>query len=95
MSAILRDVRAEGVDAEPVIGGANRKPEIIILPYEAYMQMMDELDNQAIVALAQERLAKADSEPDTPLEEAVRELGFDPDEIFTKGADRKSASITS
>ena len=36
------------------------------------MASMDELDNQAIVALANERLAKADSEPDTPLEEAAR-----------------------
>jgi hypothetical protein len=45
---------------------------------------MDELDNLAIAALAQERLAKANSEPDTPLEEAARELGFDPDKIFAR-----------
>lgn len=45
---------------------------------------MDELDNQAIVALANERLAKADSALDTPLEEAARELGFDPDKIFAE-----------
>jgi antitoxin StbD len=84
MSAILREVRAEGADAEPVIGGANRKPEIVILPYEPYMEMMDQLDNQAIVAVLEERLARADSEPDIPLEDAMRQLGFDPGELIAQ-----------
>jgi hypothetical protein len=48
------------------------------------MASMDELDNLAIVALANERLAKSDSELGTPLEEAARELGFDPDKIFAE-----------
>lgn len=48
------------------------------------MEMMDHLDNLSIIVQAEKRLARADSEPDTPLEEAVRELGFDPDEIFAE-----------
>jgi hypothetical protein len=53
--------------------------------------MMDHLDNLSIIAQAEKRLARVDSEPDTPFEEAVRELGFDPDEIF---AETESAAST-
>jgi hypothetical protein len=59
------------------------------------MELMDRLDNLAIMALAQERLAKADSESDTPLEDAARELGFNPEEIFAEAREGKPAGALS
>ncbi len=81
--AILRDLR-EDVDSEPIVGGANRKPEIVILSYDGYLGLMDQLDNLAIVTQVRERLPAADIELGTSLEDAARELGLDPDEIFAK-----------
>lgn len=81
--AILRDLR-EDVDSEPIVGGANRKPEIVILSYDGYLGLMDQLDNLAIVTQVRERLPAADIELGSSLEDAARELGLDPDEIFAK-----------
>ena len=86
MSEILREIREKGAKAKPVIGGANRRPELIILPYEAYMELMDELDNLAIADELKERLPHAFTRPTTSLEDTARELGFDPDVIFAEGA---------
>jgi hypothetical protein len=49
---------------------------------ERYFQTMDELDNLAIEALYQKRVAGRDPVGARSLEEAARELGFDHDEIF-------------
>lgn len=48
------------------------------------VEPMELLDNLAIAAQAEERLARADAGRDTPLEEAARELGFDTKEIFAE-----------
>jgi PHD/YefM family antitoxin component YafN of YafNO toxin-antitoxin module len=36
LSGILARFRREGADAEPVAFGSHRKPEAILIPYEAY-----------------------------------------------------------
>jgi len=81
--AILRDLRAD-VDSEPIVGGANRKPEIVILSYDGYLGLMDQIDNLAIATQAGERIPAADADLGTSLEDAARELGLDPDEIFAE-----------
>ncbi len=93
LPSILRAFREEGADAEPIIGGANRRPELVMFPYERYGDMMDELDNLAIQALYDERVEGRETTGDRSLEEAARELGFEPEELFPKSLedDRKSA----
>ncbi len=79
---IMRSAREEGAKAEPIVGGANREPEVVVIPYERYVTMMDDLDNLAIQALYRERVEGSDGLAGRSLEDAARELGFDPDELL-------------
>lgn len=81
---ILDRFRTLGKRAEPVFLGPRRKPEAVLLPYESYEEMIEELENAAIVRMVEQRLPAAEAALGTPLEEAARELGFDPDEIFAQ-----------
>jgi PHD/YefM family antitoxin component YafN of YafNO toxin-antitoxin module len=89
--SILREFREEGAEAEAIVGGANRRPEIVMLSYERYLQMMDALDNLSIEATYRERMEGRAGGRGRTLEDAARELGFDPDEVFAEppDADRK------
>jgi hypothetical protein len=82
--SILREFREEGAEADAIVGGANRQPEIVMLSYERYLEMMDAFDNLSIEAVYRERLEGRESIGARPLDEAARELGFDPDEIFAE-----------
>jgi hypothetical protein len=82
ITKILGRFRRLGSRAEPVFLGPRRKPEAVLLPYSSYADMIEELENAAIVRLVEERLPAADAELGTDLDEVARELGFDPDEIF-------------
>lgn len=64
-----------------------------MLPYEKYLDLMDELDNLSIQALYHERAAGREEIGDLSPEEAARELGFDPRELFAASPKdlRKSA----
>ena len=76
MPAVLRSFRRSGRRAEPVVVGAHRKPEGVILSYARYLDMLDALDNQAIAVEVDERLASRDGKS-VGLDEAANELGFD------------------
>jgi PHD/YefM family antitoxin component YafN of YafNO toxin-antitoxin module len=39
LPAMLEQFRREGADAEPVVIGARRKPEAVVLSYERYLQL--------------------------------------------------------
>lgn len=39
LSSLLERFRKDGVDAEPVIIGARRRPEAVVLSYERYLQL--------------------------------------------------------
>lgn len=91
MPAILRELRADA-GSEPIVGGANRKPEIVILSYEGYLDLMDQIDNLAIAAQARERIPAPGTDLGTSLEDAARELGFDPDEIFAETSPPKAVA---
>ena len=56
---ILRDFRENGAKADLLIGGANRHPEVVLLSYESYLDLMDELDNLSIQSLYAERVEGA------------------------------------
>lgn len=84
LPAIMRSARKEGAQAEPIVGGANREPEVVVLPYERYVAMMDDLDNLAIQALYRERVEGHEELAGRSLEDAARELGFDPEELLAE-----------
>ena len=79
---ILRDFRENGAKADLLISGANRHPEVVLLSYESYLDLMDELDNLSIQSLYAERVEGRQTLADRALEDATSELGFDPDELF-------------
>lgn len=83
---ILRGFRDAGADAELLVGGANRHPEVVLLSYKSYLGLMDELDNLSIQALYAERVEGQETLAGRTLEDAATELGFDPDELFAKPA---------
>ena len=39
LPAMLEQFRKEGADADPVVIGARRKPEAVVLSYERYLQL--------------------------------------------------------
>jgi hypothetical protein len=82
--AILREFREEGAKADAIVGGANRRPEIVMLSYERYLEMMDAIDNLSIEAVYRERVEGRKTTAGQPLHDAARELGFDPDELFAE-----------
>jgi len=83
--SILARFRKLGAKAQPVFFGARRKPEGVFLPYERYAELLDELDNAAIVTLVEARLPAADEQLGDELDAVARDLGFDPDEILGEG----------
>lgn len=46
--------------------------------------MIDQIDNLAIAIQTRERIPAPGADLGTSLEDAARELGFDPDEIFAE-----------
>jgi hypothetical protein len=89
---ILREFRRDGADAEPVVGGANRNPEVVLLSYDGYLDLMDDLDNLSIQAIYAERAEGNDELAGRTLEDAARELGFDPDELFEGASPREGVA---
>ena len=79
---VLERFRKLGAKAPPVFFGARRRPEGVFLPYERYEEMLEELDNAAIVTLIETRLLRADERLGDDLDDVAGDLGFDPDEIF-------------
>lgn len=43
LSETVARFRREGAQAEPVIFGTHRKPEAIVLPYEAYEELLERI----------------------------------------------------
>lgn len=41
LPTLLAAFRAEGADAEPVVIGARRRPEGVVLSYERYLQLLE------------------------------------------------------
>lgn len=74
LPAMLERFRQAGVDAEPVVIGARRRPEAVVLSYERYLQLAG---GRARVAAALDRQAGEAGESldaDAALERADEEL---------------------
>lgn len=74
LPALLERFRQAGAKAEPVVIGARRRPEAVVMSYERYLQLAG---GRARVAAALDRQAAEAREPldaDEALELADREL---------------------
>lgn len=72
--SVLERFRQEGIAATPVIFGAHRKPEAVVIPFELYASLLPLIEDLEIAHLVRERTAAG---PATPLEETAAKLGID------------------
>jgi antitoxin StbD len=52
LSRALARFRREGASAAPIIFGSHRKPEAVVIPFEAYAGIVEELDRRRAAAEA-------------------------------------------
>ncbi|WP_187977237.1 hypothetical protein [Mycetocola sp. JXN-3] len=71
----LKRFREEGIAAAPLIFGAHRKAEAVIIPFELYAELLPIIEDMEIAALVRQRAARG---PATPLSEVAGRLGLDP-----------------
>lgn len=76
LTATVRRFREQGGAAEPVLFGSHRKPEAVILPYEAYEMLRSVVEDLAIAVELGDRDARDDGSRFT-LAEVADELGVD------------------
>ena len=74
LPALLERFRQAGADAEPVVIGARRRPEAVVLSYERYLQLAGGRERVAAALDRQAREAGEDLDADEALELVAREL---------------------
>ncbi len=74
LPAMLERFRKSGSKAEPVVIGARRKPEAVVLSYERYLQLAGGRERVAAALESQVREAGEQLEADEALELANTEL---------------------
>lgn len=74
LSTLLERFRKDGADAEPVIIGARRRPEAVVLSYERYLQLAGGRQRVAAALDRQAREAGETLDADEALALADREL---------------------
>jgi PHD/YefM family antitoxin component YafN of YafNO toxin-antitoxin module len=77
LTKFLKVFREEGADAEPIFFGSHRKPEAVVLSYEAYDALLDALDDALIAQQVKDRDA-SDTGERMSLDELIRSRGLDP-----------------
>lgn len=74
LSTMLERFRKDGADAEPVVIGARRRPEAVVLSYERYLHLAGGRQRVAAALERQAREAGQSLDADEALELADREL---------------------
>jgi antitoxin StbD len=74
LPALLERFRQAGADAEPVVIGARRRPEAVVLSYERYLRLAGGRERVAAALDAQAREAGESLDADEALEIANAEL---------------------
>jgi PHD/YefM family antitoxin component YafN of YafNO toxin-antitoxin module len=74
LPALLERFREAGADAEPVVIGARRRPEAVVLSYERYLQLAGGRERVAAALERQAREAGETLDADAALEVADEEL---------------------
>ncbi|WP_147440448.1 hypothetical protein [Mycetocola tolaasinivorans] len=75
LAQVLKRFRAEGISAEPLIFGAHRKPEAVVIPYELYVALLPAIEDVEIAALVRQREGAGQAQP---LSDIAAGLGLDP-----------------
>lgn len=71
---VLDRFRHEGLASQPVVFGAHRKPEAVVIPFELYASLLPLIEDLEIAQIVRERTAAG---PATPLAETAAKLGID------------------
>jgi PHD/YefM family antitoxin component YafN of YafNO toxin-antitoxin module len=74
LPAMLERFRAAGADAEPIVIGARRRPEAVVLSYEHYLKLAGGRERVRGILERQTREIGAGLDEDEALELADREL---------------------
>lgn len=74
LPAMLAGFRKAGADAEPVVIGARRRPEAVVLSYERYLQLVGGRERVAAVLDEQARAAGETLDAEAAMELADAEL---------------------
>jgi hypothetical protein len=74
LPALLERFRQAGADAEPVVIGAHRRPEAVVLSYERYLQLVGGRERVAAALERQSREAGEVLDADEAVEVANEEL---------------------
>lgn len=78
----LKDFRDHGAIAEPVVFGAHRKPEGVMIPFKLFLGMMEAFEDAEFRARIADRLTVQAQEKDgTPLADVMQAMGYDPSEF--------------
>src|ERR1700675_2407034 len=75
-----REFTERGADAEPVFFGAHRKPAGVMLSYERYIRLLDQLDDLTI-ALEIRKRDRGDDGTRLSLDELLGNLGLERDQL--------------
>ena len=74
LPALLERFRQDGADAEPVVIGARRRPEAVVLSYERYLKLAGGRERVAVALTQQARDASETLDADEAIKLANREL---------------------
>ncbi len=72
LPSLLAGFRARGADADPVVIGAHRRPEAVVLSYERYLAMLSGRERVKAI-LADRRAAGAGMSEDETMRVAIQE----------------------
>jgi antitoxin StbD len=72
LPSLLAGFRARGVDADPVVIGAHRRPEAVVLSYERYLAMLSGRERVKAI-LADRRAASSAMSEEEAMRMAVHE----------------------
>lgn len=73
--------RKAGADADPIFVGAYRRPEGVLLSYQAFEAMLNRLEDLEIAAQARERLTDGSEPIEETVEDLAERLGISSDEL--------------
>jgi PHD/YefM family antitoxin component YafN of YafNO toxin-antitoxin module len=74
LPALLERFRQDGADAEPVVIGAHRRPEAVVLSYARYLKLAGGRERVAAALEQQASEATETLDPDEAMQLANREL---------------------
>jgi hypothetical protein len=77
LTKALARFRERGALAEPVVFGAQRRPEGVMIPFELYEELLPVIEDVEIAHLVRERAAAGDA---VPLADVAASLGLDADD---------------